>query len=56
MPPSVQDMGVDHSRADVFMAQQLLDGANVITGFEQMGGKGVAIMPNCNSKSLYFYA
>ena len=45
MAASVQDMGIDHGRADVFMAQQLLDCANVITGFEQMGGKGVAIMP-----------
>ncbi len=35
-------MGVDHGGADVFVAEELLDGANVVAGFEEMGGKAVA--------------
>jgi hypothetical protein len=42
MTSSVQDMSLYHRCADVFVIQKLLDGANVITGFEQMGDKGVA--------------
>ena len=34
-------MGVDHRRAYVSVAQQLLDRPNIIAIFQQMGGKGV---------------
>jgi len=37
----VQDMGVDHRRADVFVAKKLLNGTNIIAGLKQMRGKGV---------------
>ena len=33
-----QDMGVDHRGSDILVAEKFLHGANVITGFEQMGG------------------
>ena len=35
----VEDMGVDHSGADVFVAQEFLDRSYIIAGFQQMGGK-----------------
>ena len=34
-------MGVDHRGVDAGMAEQLLDGADVGAGFDQMGGEGV---------------
>jgi hypothetical protein len=39
---SVQDVGVDHGGADVAVAEELLDGADVVAAFEEMGGEGVA--------------
>ena len=38
----VEHMGVDHGRAHVFVTQKLLDGANVVARFEQVGSEGVA--------------
>ena len=35
-------MGVNHGGLDIFMAQQLLHGANVVAIFEQVGGKAMA--------------
>jgi len=39
---SAQDVGVDHGGADVFVTEALLDGPDVGSGFEQVGGEGVA--------------
>ena len=39
---AIQDVGVDHRRGHVCVAEQLLDGADVVAVFEQMGGKGMA--------------
>jgi hypothetical protein len=41
-PPAIEDVGVDHGSLHVFVPQQLLDGANVVTGFQEVGGEGVA--------------
>jgi hypothetical protein len=38
----VEDMGIDHSRFHVLVSQQLLHGADVIAGLEQMSGEGMA--------------
>jgi len=38
---TLQHVGVDHGRLDVLVAQQLLDGADVVMVFQQMGGEGV---------------
>ena len=38
---ALEDMGVDHGGTHVFVAEQFLDGANVVAGFEQMSGKGI---------------
>ena len=35
-------MGVDHRRFDILVSKQLLDGSNVLTVLEQVGGEGVA--------------
>ena len=40
--PAAEDVGVDHGRADVFVTEQLLDGADVGPGFQQVGREGVA--------------
>lgn len=42
MTSPVQDVGVDHGRRDILVAQELLDGSDIVTGFEQMRGKGMA--------------
>jgi hypothetical protein len=41
-PTPVENVGVDHRGLDVLMAEQLLDGPDVVAVFEQVGGKGVA--------------
>jgi hypothetical protein len=33
---------IDHRGADVFVSEQLLHGSDVVAGFEQMSGEGVA--------------
>jgi hypothetical protein len=38
---TVEDVGVDHGRGDVSVAEELLDGANVVSGLQQVCGKGV---------------
>ena len=46
---ALDDVGVDHGGGDIFVAQQFLDGPNIITGFKEVGGKrvtqGVAANP-----------
>lgn len=39
---AAQDVGVDHRGADVAVAEQLLDRADVVAVFEQVGREGVA--------------
>ena len=39
---TIQDMCIDHRCRDVCMTEQLLDGANVVTIFQQVRGEGVA--------------
>jgi hypothetical protein len=39
---ALQHVRVDHGGADIGVAQQLLDGADIVAGFEQMGGKAMA--------------
>jgi hypothetical protein len=36
---ALEHVGVDHGRLDVFVAQQFLDGADVVAVFEQVGGE-----------------
>ena len=42
---AVQDVGVDHRRGEILVAEQLLDRADVAAGFEQVRGEGVTVMP-----------
>lgn len=39
---SVEDVGVDHCGGDVAVAQELLDGADVVARFEQVRSEAVA--------------
>ena len=38
---SVQHVAIDHGGAHVFVAKELLDRADVVTVFQEMGGEGV---------------
>ncbi len=35
-------MGVNHGGGDVTMAEQFLNGANIVAAFEKMGGEAMA--------------
>lgn len=37
---AVEDVGVDHGCGDIFVAQQFLKGANIITRFKQVDAIG----------------
>ena len=39
--PAIQNVRIDHRSTDVRVAEQLLDGSDVVSGFEQMCGEGV---------------
>src|SRR5688500_16314834 len=39
---AVEDVGVDHGGGDVFVAQEFLDGTDVVAVFEEVGGEAVA--------------
>ena len=41
-PATVQDMGVNHGGTDVGVSEKLLNCANIVAIFQQMGGKGMA--------------
>jgi len=34
-------VGVDHGGFDVFVAEEFLNGADVVAGFEKVGGEGM---------------
>lgn len=40
----VMDTGVNHGRVELAMSQQGLDGGDVATGIDQLGGEGVSRM------------
>jgi len=40
---TAEDVSVDHGRANVFVAEQLLNHADVVAGLEQVGGEGVTL-------------
>ena len=40
-PRIIEDVGVDHRRLDVLVAEQLLNSADVVAGHQQMSGEGM---------------
>ena len=52
-PAAVEDVGVNHRRADVPVSQQLLDRPDVVSVLEQMGGERVA---ECVAGDTFFDA
>jgi len=43
---AVEHVGVDHGGLDVVVAEELLDGADVVAVAEEVGGKAVALIPS----------
>lgn len=41
-PPAVEDVGIDHRGSDGGVAEELLDRANVVAGFEEVGRERTA--------------
>jgi len=41
MAAAIQHMGINHGGGDIGVTQELLDGADVVAAFQQMGGKAV---------------
>ena len=39
---AIQHMSINHGRADIFVTQQFLNGANIISRFEQMRSEAMA--------------
>ena len=39
---ALEDVGVDHGGTDIFMAEEFLNGADVVPVLEEMGGEGMA--------------
>lgn len=37
-----EDMGIDHSGPDILVAEQFLDGTNVVPLFQEVGGEGMS--------------
>ncbi len=42
----VQNVGVDHGGGNIRVAEQRRHGPDVVTGLQEVGGKGVALMPS----------
>ena len=38
----MEDVGIDHGGFDVFVSEQFLDGADIVSVLEEVSGKGVA--------------
>ncbi len=51
--PTVQDVGVNHGGADVGMAQEFLDGADVVSVFQEVSRKGVAQCVSAEASQPY---
>jgi hypothetical protein len=43
---AVEQVRVDHGRADVLVTEQFLDGANIVSSLKQVGGEGMPLMPS----------
>ena len=46
---SIEDMRINHSGLDIFVAEEFLNCANIIASFEQVGREGVPESVWCNS-------
>ena len=41
MAPTIEHVGVDHGGLELGVAEELLDGSDVVAGEEEMGGEGM---------------
>ena len=46
---SIEDMRINYSSLDIFVAEEFLNCANIIVSFEQVGREGVPESVWCNS-------
>jgi hypothetical protein len=57
----IEDVSVDHRGADVFVAKKFLDGPDIVSCFEQVGGEGVPegmaadMFDNSSFSDSFFY-
>src|SRR5450759_905083 len=51
----VEDVGIDHGRFDVLVAQKFLDGADVVVVLQEVGSKAVAQGVGCGSIADSFH-
>ncbi len=49
---ALEDVGIDHCGFDVFVAEEFLNGANVVVVLEEVGGKG---MPEGVRSNVFIY-
>ena len=43
---AIENVGVDHGGLELGVAEELLDGSDVVAGEEEMGGEGMPLMPS----------
>jgi hypothetical protein len=43
---TIERVGVDHRRGDIFVTEQFLDGPDVVAVFQQVGSEGMSLMPS----------
>jgi hypothetical protein len=41
---TLEDVGVDHGGFDIFVSEQFLDGTNIVTVLQKLGGEGMPFM------------
>jgi hypothetical protein len=44
--PAIQHVGIEHRGADALVAQELLDGADVVAPYQEVGRERMALMPS----------
>ena len=46
---ALEDMSVNHCRFDIFVTEEFLNGADIITALEEVGGKAMTESMGCNT-------
>ncbi len=51
---SAHEVGVDHGGFDILVAQEFLDGADIVAGLQKVGSEGVAENVGCDVAWMTF--
>ena len=60
-PGFVQNMRINHRRSNIFVSEESLDGSDIVTAFQQMGGEAMpesmaaGCLGNTGGKNGFFY-